>query len=418
MTPHSHTQDNPNYGQVLRGYLRLHQLEVEGRDESVDADSVRDSLDVPWRALSADERERVQGLSTDLFSISKPPAGLEEYSPQAQENLLAAVEAKQRGEWTRALSLLRQWGKHITPVLLSYMRGRIWVDAGYPEVGAVFYGHATHLEPDNANYTALFLHSLAKHDQQRALTMANKILEASGELSLALVVHAVSVKFNATREMAEPDAAVVFRSLIPVLSRALTHRYENGGQPNYLLGIVLLANCHEFLGETGAAITYYSRGLQIEPSNHSLLTGRGILTYGKSPQSQKDLERAVELGSPLVWPYLFLAHYYLLHDRYEECRQACERGLGVSAPRTIHSRLSEWLAIAEAELRFPAERVRSWFEQALRLDHSNGTARSNLAYFEQVNPHPSIQRSWVKETENTIRLIGQAERRATLSLAV
>ena len=80
-----HTPGSPNYRQVLRGYLRLHLLTVEGRDESRDAADVRDSLDLPWRALSADERERVQRLSADLFSVSNPTQdGPEEMNRQAQ----------------------------------------------------------------------------------------------------------------------------------------------------------------------------------------------------------------------------------------------------------------------------------------------------------------------------------------------
>ena len=88
MTRPPNTPGSPNFRQVLRGYLRLHQLMIEGRDELPDADAVRDSLDLPWRVLTEAERERIQGLSADLFDISEPIAsGPRDMNPQAQKNL-------------------------------------------------------------------------------------------------------------------------------------------------------------------------------------------------------------------------------------------------------------------------------------------------------------------------------------------
>ncbi len=406
---------SPNYRQVLRGYLRLHELTVEGRDESQDADAVRDSLDLPWHALTTGERERVQGLSADLFSISEPIAGSpKEMNPQAQKNLAEAFEARRRGEWERALGLLRQCGNDIAPALLSYQRGLIWLDAGYPEVGAVFFEHAARLEPDNTNYEVLFLYSLKQFDPRRARDKVDRILQDPGNHPASLVVEAVNVAFDATREMTEPDAAVVYRSLIPVLANVLPDIPEDEKRSVYLMCLGLLAYSHEHLGEAGAAIDYYSRGLGIDPSHDAFLTGRGILTYGKSSQSPSDFEQAVKLGSPLVWPYFFLAHHYVVNNRYKECRHMCERGLAMEASSAVHSQLSEWLAISEAELGFPRAMVRATFEQSLRLDSSNEMARRNHETFEQAFTR-SAPIKWDKRLESTVRVFGQAERRALLA---
>lgn len=403
---------SPNYRQVLRGYLRLHQLTVEGRDESPDADAVRDSLDLPWRALGRAERERVQGLSADLFNISEPISDSpQEMPPHAQKALAEAFEAKQRGEWDRTLDLLRRWGKFIAPALLSYLRGGVWSEAGYPEVGAVFYEHASNLEPENANYAMLFLHTLEKYDPRIARERASRILQNPEKYSPLLVVKAGNVAFNATREMTESDAAAVYHQLIPVLSGALSEVSEDDKRSIHLLGIVLLAQSHDRLGEVGASLEYYSRGLKIDPSHDALLTGRGILTYGKSAQSPSDLEQAAELGTPLVWPYFFLAHHYLVNNRCEDCRRMCEIALRMNASRAVRSQLSEWSAIAEAELGFPADRVRAAFENALRLDPSNETARQNLDRFEHAIARVPSSKGWEKRTANTVRVFGQAEYR-------
>jgi len=416
MTPHSHAPGNSNYRQVLRGYLRLHQLTVERRDESVEADAVRDALDLPWHALTVAEKERVQGLSADLFEISEPTGGVAQgTNPQAQKNLTEALEAKQRGEWERTLELLRRWGKHIAPALVSYLRGGIWVKAGYPEIGVVFYEHAAKLDPDNANYAGLVLNALESYDLRRALEMSNRILETRETQQPSLVVLAAGVAFGAIREIVEPDAIVALRALIPILEDALPGVLVDEMRSVYLMALMLLALSHEHLGETGAAFDYYSMGLRIEPSHDALLTGRGILTYGKSPQSPSDLEQAVKLGSPLVWPYFFLAHHYIANNRYEDCRRMCEKGLAMTASLAVHSQLSEWLAIAEAELGFPSGRVRAAFEQALRLDPSNDTARRNLDTFERASPRPTVPKTWEKRSESNVRVFGQAERRLQLA---
>jgi tetratricopeptide (TPR) repeat protein len=416
MTRPAQSLGNPNYRQVLRGYLRLHQLTVEGRDETQDADAVRDSLDLPWRALTEDEKERVQGLSDDLFSISEPiAAGPYEMNAQAQNDLANAFESIQRGEWDRALGLLRRGRQFITPALLSYLRGRIWLEAGYPEVGVVFLDHAKQSEPGNVNYAVLFLHSLERFNPQRAWKEANEILQSPDRYPALLVVWAAIVAVGATQTMTESDAATLYRFLIPILTKALRNISDTEKRSVYLMGLALLALSHEYLGEMGDALQCYSRGLGIDPSHEALLIGRGVLTYGKSPQSPNDLEQAVKLGSQLVWPYFFLAHHYAVNNRYDDCRRMCERGLEMKASPAVLSQVSEWLAIAKAELGFPPEIVRAAFEQALRLDPSNEMARRNLQAFEQALSHPAAPKEWEKRSENTVRVFGQAERRNPLA---
>ena len=160
MNQPSNTPGHSNYRQAICGYLRLHQLTVEGRDDSVEADAVRDSLDLPWRALAEGERMRVQGLSADLFSVSEPLAHASgEMNALAQNQLAEALEARFRGDFDLALGLLRQGCDHITPALLSYLRGEIWREAGEPDVAAVFFEHAALLDPDNLKYAERVSHA-------------------------------------------------------------------------------------------------------------------------------------------------------------------------------------------------------------------------------------------------------------------
>ncbi len=99
-----------NYRAVVRAIRELHRLNQAGLEDSPEADAIRDASDAAWEALSEVERKRVGGLSEDLYSLSEPPAGEgQEGNPQAQTRLNDAFEARQRGDWDRALELLRRW---------------------------------------------------------------------------------------------------------------------------------------------------------------------------------------------------------------------------------------------------------------------------------------------------------------------
>src|SRR5437016_6606283 len=90
---------SPNYRAFVRGIRALHRLAISGQDESPEADTVRDAMDVPWEALSEIERKRASGLSEDLYSISDPPNNHQQVmNAQTQDKLNNALEARQRGE--------------------------------------------------------------------------------------------------------------------------------------------------------------------------------------------------------------------------------------------------------------------------------------------------------------------------------
>jgi hypothetical protein len=209
--------------------------------------------------------------------------------------------------------------------------------------------------------------------------------------------------------------------LIPILERNITrieHEESTASRASaYAMTIGLLGFCHEFVGNVGAAVNCYTRGLQVNPENDGLLVARGILQYGTSPRAITDLEQAVGLGFPVVWPYLFLAHHYLASGRFEQCRVMCEAGLRMHGSDSAKSQLEEWRAIAQAELGFPPEAVRAAFEAAVRLDPANELAKRNWDAFE-ASPSRADTRpraKWEQKSAAAIRQFGLAERRYALA---
>jgi tetratricopeptide (TPR) repeat protein len=399
---------SPSYLAVIDGIRKLHRLTLDGQDESPLADAIRDSIDGPWEALSEAERKRVSGLSEDLYSISDPSEqGPQVMNPQALAKLNDAVEARAHGDWDRSLGLLRRWGKHVPRALVSYLRGAIWLEAGDPETAVLFYEHAAELEPENGNYLAVFLHALKKVEPARAQSRAEQILQSADIYPPVAVATAANVAFMVARSAPESEV----RRLIPVLERTLT-RIEEGDESgvdrlSYAMAEGLLGFCHELVGEFQAAVESYSRCLQFFPGNVGLRVARGILLYGSSPRAITDFELAIQNDSPVVWPFFFLAHHYLMSGRYEDCRAMCERASRMPASDAVKSELAEWAAISQAELGFPAEMVRGAFEHSIRLDPSNDRARRNLAIFEKA-ARPPRSEVWERRREAAVRALGMA----------
>jgi tetratricopeptide (TPR) repeat protein len=404
---------SPAFDVVARGTIALHRLIAQGKGDDAEAEALRDSLDEPIAALSQIERERARFLSADLFSLSETngdqPAKL--MNPQVQKNFNAIYEAKTRKEWERALNLLRRWQEYLPPSLLSYLRGSIWYGAGKFEIAAEFFRHAADLEP-NGNYPALYVHALARVDPLAAKHVAEGVLKAADRYSPAVIVQAAQVVAASTHSLPATATREVEANLIPVVEAAIRKMEADGAEDaeSYAMAAIFLGSAHGHAGNTRAAYDYYSRGLRADPRNDALLTLRGILMYGVSPGAAADLELAVKDRSPAVWPYFFLAHHYLVKGRYEDCRKMCERASEMPATDAMRSELMDWLAIAEAQLGFPADRVRRRFEEAIRLDPSNDRAQKNLTTFEGLTGRrPEHSDVWVKPSESALRAYGLAE---------
>jgi tetratricopeptide (TPR) repeat protein len=405
---------NPSYLAMVRGTRELHQLLAAGKDDSPEADAIRDATDGPWQALSEVERNRIRNLSEDLYSLVEPPPDAQPIPPQAQAKLNEAFEAKQRGEWDRALDLLRRWRAYIDPALVSYLRGAIWLEAGDPATAALFYEHASNQERDNENYLSMFLYTLNIVDPAAASKRADEILQEYANYSPVVVSRAADIKFMSARTTSETEAHRMFEFLEPILKSTLARFDQQDlstiNRSSYVMTLALLGFGYEFLGKWQAALEFYSRGLQLAPYNDALLVARGILLYGSSPRALTDLDMAIRVGSPLVWPYVFLAHHYLLNGRVEECRKFCERALSMNSSAMVKSEVSEWMAITQAELGFPAEMVRASFDNAIRLDPTNERAKRNLAAFEAANK-PTAVKNWETRSVGAVRTSGLAERR-------
>ena len=403
---------SPSYQAVVRALLRMHKFTLEGQDESEQAESLRESMNGPWEGLSTVERERITGLSRDLYEISDHPAQVPEpMNPQAQGKLNEAYEARERGEWDRALELLRRWGKYIPAPLVSYLRGTIWRAAGDAAAAVVFFEHASHLDADNENFQAVLLNALKTADPRDAAARAEVVLQNSEARGPSVVLYAADIVLGSIRGMTDLEAAPTYRRLIPILERTLA-RLEDQLDVDHPaprgMALLLLATCYKEIGDTQRAYGSYSRAIQLDPANHALLAARGVLMYGTDPNSTVDFEQAIRLGSRLVWPYFYLAHHYLGNNRFEDCRSMCGRALQCPASKRVQSELYEFLAISLTHLGYPEPVIRRAFENSLRFDPSNDRARRNLERFETaVTSRAPQPKNWESRSESSLRSLAQ-----------
>jgi tetratricopeptide (TPR) repeat protein len=398
---------------VARGTIVLHRLIADGKGDEPQADAVRDSLDAPLSGMSQSERERARLLSEDLYSLSElaPDRGLKPLTPSAQIAFQEIYDAKQQRRWDVVLDIIRKWQDYLPLVVLSYLRGSTWADAGKYEIAAAFYAKAAEIDP-KGNYPALYLYALNKSNPAKAKDEADRVVHSPGKYSAPTVIQAAHVIAASARPLPANEARTIESSLIPVVEEAMKalERDKKQESESYLMAALLLGSAHEHKGDTQSAYEYYSRGLSADPKNDALLILRGMLMYGVNTEAIADLELAVKLGSQTVWPYFFLAHHYLSRDRFDDCRKLCEHALDLPASNAMHSELLDWLAIAEAQLNFPVERVRRLFEDAIRLDPQNERAKKNLATFNGLSGRPQSKKPILdRRTESSLRSFGMAE---------
>ena len=129
-----------NYRDYVRGVHALHQLSVAGKEDSAEADAIRDATDRPWET-SRKSNANGSVTSRKIFFARRSASAAEPMNPQCRRST-RGLEARQRSEWDKALDLLRHWRAEFDPALVSYLRGSIWLEAGDPETAALFFQHA------------------------------------------------------------------------------------------------------------------------------------------------------------------------------------------------------------------------------------------------------------------------------------
>jgi tetratricopeptide (TPR) repeat protein len=335
--------------------LELHVLIRAGRGNDDEADQVREQMVDIWQTLTPERRNLLDDLSGDLFML----AGNEEF--ETGEGTIPSkasfANAWKRQDWVELLSLTRNGGlrAQLSDAVTAYFRGRCWSSLGHFEAAATFFDYAAQLAPENENYAYLALDALVRSGRTgEALERANAILRVQNP-SVRGLFKAADILFHAARDFDETAAAAVYTRALLVLDRALA--LDAQIPPNERLssltvgGYVVKGLCHEHLAQPADAIQAYTAALAVDPDAEAPLTARGLLLLDSDRATAlRDFERAVKKGTPLPWPYLYLAHDALESGEFRRCLEMAESALARTRAPVLRANLMEWKAIASMRL--------------------------------------------------------------------
>lgn len=400
---------NPDFIEYVELLSQLHELIASDADETPRGEALRDRMDDPGERLSAAEIQGVKRISADFYTLtttptSGPPPAIDR--DEARAEIRSAVEARDRGDFQTALTLLRKHAASIPPGALAYMRGTIWKGAGLLPVALRFYRRAVELEPGNDGYRYLEFECLEKTDPAAARRRATDVLEDPGEPSVPVRCKAVDVLLQAADELPDDEARPERRRLARILDDLVVSMQMSAvdrSNPSLLANALAQAGINqERLGDVDAARAYFDRGLARFPTNDGLLAARGALLYGRDTErALRDFDRAIQGDTGLVLPYFHMAHHALRAERFGDCLDWCQRGLRRHGSPNVVATLLEWTAVSQASLGFPDGAVKANFEAAIQYDPNNDRIRNNYRLFDSMIAGRPPE--WDVESEEGVR---------------
>jgi hypothetical protein len=241
---------NPDFLRYARLLAQLHLAMKEGWDETADGEALREQMDEPGSRLSREEGTSLNGISADLHSLADAPAAqVLPMTANVMADLDVALQARKSQDFNKALEVLRNYAAYVPLASLAYLRGRIWLEAGEHSIAGMFLERASELDPGNANYRYLSLHSLSLADPALAAESARVILANPEVNPPALVIKAADILFGQSRKHAVHPSQDELDSLIPIVRRSV-FRMEALGEGE---------TRPELLGTAHAIIDYCSR---------------------------------------------------------------------------------------------------------------------------------------------------------------
>jgi tetratricopeptide (TPR) repeat protein len=387
--------------------VKLHGLIAEGKGESDEADAIRDEMDRPGYALTAEEDNRLGGLSADLYALveggAKPVAAS---APERMQWSKDLTQAHTDGNWDRILELLRRPVHESPPGMIPFMQARCWEKLGELEIALLFSLEANRQNP--TDYGVSYLHLLQRLGRSsEALIQALQILEQPAT-EPDTIYFAAGAVLGAIRYMTDTEARPFYERILPVLKRALaTERSIPKGQRSFpdleTLLICAIGMCHEHLGHLDAALAIYDDALARNPADAQVLLFRGIAQYDVNRSAAlEDFGRAVRFTSRSVLPYLLLADAAIDQGDFIRCLGLCESALARTSHQHLRALLYEWIGISHVMLKHPRRIVLESFERAQELEPDNDRIRSNRALAEASADRPGADHpSWTIEDQAT-----------------
>jgi hypothetical protein len=164
--------------------LKMHELDPRGQNDSPELEALCARLDVPWSHMGARERQRVKGLSQDLYALGDGrrgvPMSLEEKRRWGQSGKAALLA----GDPDVQLAHLRQpFPQDVPAGLIPFLQARCWERLGDLEVALVFMREAERTIPTALLASLDYLRELGRVEE--AAVLADRVIAGPELMAVA-----------------------------------------------------------------------------------------------------------------------------------------------------------------------------------------------------------------------------------------
>jgi len=368
------TADDPvrEYARLL---LRYHELDPRGESESPEVNAICEAMDSPWQRMDRTQRQRMRGLSQDLYALADGRQGAhlqqEDLKHWAEENRAALAR---RDDPDLLLEHLRRPYPHDFPAgVIPFLQARSWVQLGLPEVAVLFYQEAGKALP--ATRAAVMDCYMRMNRPQEAAEIAWQLLREAQSRPPDVYLATVTLFLLASRlEPESPKAlfdAIVDRQrrLFEELSGTPAHSRDDPGLVNAVaraLAFTLLQ-----LDRREELRQLCARVLEHSPNDPALLLVRGLVNLldNSISAAESDFQEAIQGGSRSGLPHAVLAWFHVGRGEYSDVLRLSSQAISFPDLATeIRGLMFELRGIALGELKHQRDRVEEDFAKALSLN--------------------------------------------------
>ncbi|MEX0727847.1 MAG: hypothetical protein WEB58_02630 [Planctomycetaceae bacterium] len=406
---------NPEYCEYVRLLVRLHDLIIQKKDESEEGDRLRDEMDLCSKDFTDEEVVSLNGISGDIYFLSLPSIEPTQLSDDARKELVLAKSLQRSGDYISALAILRKFRFSVASPILARLRGTIFSEAGLHDVAWRFYKFAAEREPENDSHVFVELDALHNFDPANADERAKEILCKPESYAPMILLKAIEIRIDSSRNDDPKTRGDVNRKLLPLIERVISD-FEAEGSTKYSPDLLPMAYslcgfCFQDEEMFPEARRCFDQALMLDKYNAELFTARGMLLYGRDTDTAvDDFKKAIAIESSTEWPFFFLAHHFLLQNRFDVCLQLCREVLKFPTTDKVRAHCYEWMAISEAMLRSSPVNVRTYFDRALQLSpHSERLQRNRQAYDTLIKESNIEEIHWEKDEEAELREFGRPQ---------
>jgi hypothetical protein len=161
--------------EYARLLLRMHELDPQGKNESPELDAICDQLEGPWSKMNGRERQRVKGLSQDLYALADGRRGVAMSVEERHAWGERAKVAFNSGDPDAMLMHLRQPFPQGVPLgLTQFFQARCWEGWENLDVALTFMREAVNTVPAAGMTLMNYLERLQRNEE--AAQLADRIV--------------------------------------------------------------------------------------------------------------------------------------------------------------------------------------------------------------------------------------------------